>query len=105
MRHYQIKIPPGFILPGLLGIVTLIVLVTVGLFLFGIILAALIVAGIGSVIYRTLFSQKSPDRQNNPRNVRIRAKRSGRIDHIPFTEYTEIESNTEHRKNDGSENP
>lgn len=105
MRHYQMKVPTGFILPGLLGIVTLIVLMTLGLFLFGIILAGLIVAGIGSAIYRMLFSQKSGRRPHRPGNVRFRSHRFASIDDIPFTEYTEIEPNTARNKKEDGENP
>lgn len=105
MRHYQMKVPTGFILPGLLGIVTLIVLMTLGLFLFGIILAGLIVAGIGSAIYRMLFSQKSGRRPHRPGNVRFRSHRFASIDDIPFTEYTEIEPSTARNKKEDGENP
>jgi len=81
------------------------VLISVGLFVFGIILAGLIVAGIGSAIYRTLFSQKSGNRERHPRNIRFRTNRAGGIDDIPFTEYTEIEPSTERNKKEDGENP
>lgn len=84
MRHYRLKIPPGLILPGLLGLILLIIIVSVGLVLFGIILAVLVVLGIGSAVYRALFSPK-------PTGDTKRYARPG-IDDIPFTEYREIES-------------
>jgi len=55
MRHYQFRFPPGLIIPGILGVLLLTIVVSIGLLLFGIVLAALVVIGIGSAIYRALF--------------------------------------------------
>lgn len=91
MRHYHFRTPGGLILPGLLGVLILAVVVSVGMVLFAVVLAAMVVIGLGTALYRALFSsgnKKTVRRQH----IRYRTTRTGGIDDIPFSEYKEIES-------------
>ncbi len=100
MRHYQFRFPPGLIIPGILGVLLLTIVVSIGLLLFGIVLAALVVIGIGSAIYRALFASKPEQKPGRQHSIRIRTNRPAQIDDIPFTDYTEIESGSNHNNRD-----
>ncbi len=100
MRHYQYRFPPGLILPGILGMLLLAVVVSVGLLLFGIVLAALVAIGIGSAIYRSLFGSKREQKRSRHQSIRIRTKRSTQLNEIPFSDYTEIESASSNNNRD-----
>lgn len=100
MRQKQFRFPPGLILPGILGVLVLTVVVSIGLLLFGIVLAALVVIGIGSAMYRALFTTKPEQKSSRQQSIRIRTNRPTNINDIPFTDYTEIESNSSHTKRD-----
>jgi len=99
MKQYHFRFPPGFILPGILGLLILIVVVSVGMVLFGVILAALVVAGITSAIYRSLFGART---QPPPRQTRtnIRFKRTSGFDDIPYAEYKELSTDTDDDERD-----
>jgi hypothetical protein len=92
MRHYQFRLPPGLILPWLLGVLILAFVVSFGLLLIGIVFAALVLIGLGSSIYRILFSSKPKEKQSHRHYVRVGTKTSAGYDDIPFTEYKEIQS-------------
>jgi hypothetical protein len=92
MRHYQFRLPSGFILPWLLGVLILAFVVSFGLLLIGIVFAALVLIGLGSSLYRILFSSKPKEKQSHRYHVRAGKKISAGFDDIPFTEYKEIQS-------------
>ncbi len=95
MRQYHFRLPPGFILPGLLGLLILAVVVSVGILLFGIVLAALVVIGVGSALYRLVFAPKPHRDMKRYGHIGTRTKQSAGFDDIPFTDYKEIDSGSD----------
>jgi len=101
MRQYNFRMPSGFVLPGILGLVVFFILISVGLVVFGIVLVLLAIVGISSALYRALFGiHKQTAPKQHP--YRSNMSKHADFDDIPFTEYKEIESGSNEEEDNGT---